>query len=91
MSGASRLLLVEGLITPGGSAAAKLADIEMLVMHTGRERTEEEFSRLLASTAFGWIALCRRNRRYRSSKPRRYNRSLCKFTDSRGGLKPAAG
>jgi hypothetical protein len=52
MSGANKLLLVEALITPGGSPYAKLADLEMLVMHGSRERTEEEFRQLLASTGF---------------------------------------
>jgi hypothetical protein len=51
MSGSNKLLLVEALITPGGGPAV-LADIEMLVIHGSRERTEEDFRQLLASAGF---------------------------------------
>jgi hypothetical protein len=49
---------VEGLITPAGSPAAKLADIEMLVMNGSRDRTEEELAGCSRARVFGWIALC---------------------------------
>jgi SAM-dependent methyltransferase len=48
-----RLLILE-MIVPGGNqpSAAKLLDLEMLVVTGGKERTEEEFRSLLESAGF---------------------------------------
>jgi hypothetical protein len=49
----AKLLLVEGVVGQGGAGDfATDLDIEMLVMTTGRERTEAEWRRLLADA--GW-------------------------------------
>jgi hypothetical protein len=48
-----KLLLVELVIAPGNEAdLAKLLDLEMLVIASGQERTEDEYRRLLAGA--GW-------------------------------------
>jgi hypothetical protein len=48
-----RLLLIEGVITPGNAAdLGKVFDLEMLVFPSGRERTEAEYRQLLAGA--GW-------------------------------------
>ena len=53
MSPASRLLIVERVITDDQrSAEAKLFDINMLVTVGGRERTEQDYRTLLASAGF---------------------------------------
>jgi hypothetical protein len=45
----SRLLLVEMMVAPPNEPdRAKLGDLNMLVMHGGRERTADEFRELLA-------------------------------------------
>jgi len=50
MSTGSTLLIVEMIIPPGNEpSAAKLLDLEMLVVTGGRERTEGEFRALLAA------------------------------------------
>jgi hypothetical protein len=53
MAGAGTLLLVEQLIPPDSSPHfSKFADLEMLVLQNGRERTKEDFDRLLADAGF---------------------------------------
>jgi hypothetical protein len=53
MAGTGTLLLVEGVVTSDASSdRLKSADLEMLVLQNGRERTEEEFRSLLASAGF---------------------------------------
>jgi hypothetical protein len=53
MSGTGTLLLIEGVVTSDASSdRLKSADLEMLVMQNGRERSEDEFRRLLASAGF---------------------------------------
>lgn len=48
-----RLLLVEPIVPPGNEPhMSKLADIQMLVMTGGRERTREEFEWLLGQSGF---------------------------------------
>ncbi len=48
-----RLLLLEGVIAPGNeSDATKFTDLEMLMLAGGRERSEDEFSRLLGDGGF---------------------------------------
>ncbi len=48
-----KLFLAENIIEPGNEPAfGKLLDMEMLVVATGRERTRQEFSELLASSGF---------------------------------------
>ncbi len=48
-----RLLVVEALIPPGNEPGyAKFMDLMMLALLTGRERTEEEYRRLLEATGF---------------------------------------
>jgi hypothetical protein len=50
MRGDSILLILEMLVPPGNQpSAAKLLDLEMLVVTGGRERTESEFRQLLAA------------------------------------------
>ena len=54
----ARLLLIEQVIPPGDDYAwSKLSDLNMLVLFGGRERTEEEFRRLLDSTGFRLTAV----------------------------------
>ena len=53
-----RLLLVEPIVPPGNEPhMSKLADIQMLVMTGGRERTREEFQRLLGQSGFRMTTL----------------------------------
>jgi hypothetical protein len=48
-----RVVLVESVVPPGDEPSfAKLLDLQMLVMATGRERTEAEWSALLAAGGF---------------------------------------
>jgi O-methyltransferase domain len=48
-----RVLLIESVLQPGNEPdMGKLIDLEMLVMPGGRERTADEFSRLLSSAGF---------------------------------------
>jgi len=50
MTRTTRLLVIERVIPPGNEPfAGKMVDITMLVMTGGRERTAEEYSRLLSS------------------------------------------
>jgi hypothetical protein len=50
MGPGSTLLIIEMIVPPGNEpSAAKLLDLEMLVVTGGRERTEDEFRRLLAA------------------------------------------
>ncbi|HEX7288574.1 MAG TPA: methyltransferase [Candidatus Angelobacter sp.] len=49
----AKVLLVEAVLTPGNDPhLGKLLDLEMMAMPGGRERTEQEFRKLLA--AAGW-------------------------------------
>ena len=49
----SRLVVVENVIPPGdGAHPGKILDLQMLVVLGGRERTEDEFRRLLANGGF---------------------------------------
>jgi hypothetical protein len=53
MSGRAKLLLAERIIRPGNEPdPAKLIDLIMLVMNGGRERTADEFERLLDAAGF---------------------------------------
>ena len=53
-----RLILVEGVIPPGNEPhMAKLADIQMLVLAGGRERTREEFQQLFGQSGFRMTAV----------------------------------
>jgi hypothetical protein len=53
MPDGSRLLVVERVIRPGEeSTFGKPMDLTMLVVHGGRERTEEEFRRLFEAAGF---------------------------------------
>lgn len=48
-----RLILVEGVVPPGNEPhMVKLADIQMLILAGGRERTREEFQALLEHSGF---------------------------------------
>ncbi len=48
-----RLLLVEFVVPPGNTPSlGKLADLQMLVIAGGRERTQGEFRDLLAAAGF---------------------------------------
>jgi hypothetical protein len=48
-----KLLIIDGVIQPANRPdPAKLSDINMLVMQSGRERTESEFKALLARAGF---------------------------------------
>jgi len=61
MPSAARLLIIERrmpeVAEPGTSAEAFFADLEMLVMNGGRERTESEYRRLLADTGFRLLSV----------------------------------
>jgi hypothetical protein len=53
VSGRARLLIVEMLLPPGpGFSAAKLLDLEMLVLCGGRQRTAAEIGELLEASGF---------------------------------------
>jgi hypothetical protein len=53
MNEKGKLLLVEMVVPEGDqSDLSKLMDLEMMVMTGGRERTEAEFSSLLAASGF---------------------------------------
>ena len=47
-----KLVLVEMVIAPGGDPAAKLLDLEMMVLCDGKERTEAEYATLLAGAGY---------------------------------------
>ena len=47
-----KVLLLEIVIVPGGNPLGILADIEMLALPGGRERTAEEFGSLFARAGF---------------------------------------
>lgn len=54
MSDQGKLLLIEQVRQPATQAGpATATDLMMLVLVTGRERTEEEFRGLLAAAGFG--------------------------------------
>jgi hypothetical protein len=54
----SKLLLVEAIIPPGNDPhMAKLVDMQMLVLAGGRERTREEFQKLLTESGFRMTAV----------------------------------
>ncbi|WP_456664509.1 methyltransferase [Bradyrhizobium sp. LB13.1] len=56
----ARLAVVEQLLEPGTrSLFTPLMDLNMLVMVTGRERTLEEYQRLLSESGFGQISITR--------------------------------
>ncbi len=48
-----KALIIE-MVVPEGNApsASKMLDIQMLVMETGKERTEDEYRRLLEASGF---------------------------------------
>ncbi len=52
MTHGTKLLLVESVIRPDAPSFGKLADLEMLVMTGGRERTEEQYNELLRAAGF---------------------------------------
>lgn len=53
-----RLLIIDFVIPPGnGPSLGKLADLQMLVMTGGRERTEQEFAELLNAGGFKLAAI----------------------------------
>ncbi len=53
MDKTARLLVIERLIPPGNAPSyGKLVDVTMLVLTGGRERTEDEYRALLASSGF---------------------------------------
>jgi hypothetical protein len=53
MPGGGRLLVVEALLPPGNEPSyGKYLDLAMLVLLTGRERSEEEYARLLEAAGF---------------------------------------
>ena len=53
MCAGARLLVVEGVIPPGNEPMfGKLMDLTMLVVHGGRERTEDEFRCLFETAGF---------------------------------------
>lgn len=55
MTQTTRLLIIERAIPPGNEPfAGKMIDITMLVMTGGRERTAEEYSRLIESAGL-WL------------------------------------
>lgn len=47
-----KLALVEMVIAPDGDPAAKLLDLEMMVLCDGKERTESEYAALLAGAGY---------------------------------------
>ncbi len=52
-AGKGRLLVIERLILPGNDfSMSKFTDLNMLVMHSGRERTEAEFGELFKIAGF---------------------------------------
>lgn len=58
MSTKARLLIVERLIGPPNEGAeSKLSDLNMMVNVGGRERSQEEFARLLQEAGFGLRAV----------------------------------
>ena len=53
MAGDSKLVVVERIIPPGNEPSyGKFADLNMLILHGGRERTAEEFERLFGTAGF---------------------------------------
>ena len=53
MSAGSKLLIVETVIPPGNEfSIAKLLDLEMFVIGSGRERTDSEFRNLFECGGF---------------------------------------
>jgi SAM-dependent methyltransferase len=53
VGGHKRLLIIDAIIPPGNAPSfAKFSDINMMLITGGRERTEEDFRRLLAATGF---------------------------------------
>jgi SAM-dependent methyltransferase len=62
MNGMGRLFLIERILpermsdSPAHRSAARM-DLTMLLVHSGRERTEEEFRRLLAATGFDLVRI----------------------------------
>ncbi len=53
MESGARLLIAEAIIPPGNSfSIAKLLDLEVLLMGGGRERTEEEFRKIMEKSGF---------------------------------------
>ena len=53
MSAQSKLLVIDRIIPPGNEPSySKFADLNMMVLHGGLERTAEEFERLFASAGF---------------------------------------
>jgi hypothetical protein len=58
ISKGKRLLIVDAILPPGNTPSfAKLSDINMMVITGGRERTEEDFRRILAATGFDVVSV----------------------------------
>jgi len=58
MTGDSKLVVVERVIPPGNEPSyGKFADLNMLVLHGGLERTAEEFRRLLEAAGFRLVRI----------------------------------
>jgi hypothetical protein len=54
-----RLLLLEAVLTPSSEPARALMDMLMMVLTTGRERTESEFRSLLQEAGFSMVQVIR--------------------------------
>jgi len=54
-----RLLVVEGVLTPSTDPATALMDMLMMVLTSGRERTESEFRSLLEEAGFSMVQVIR--------------------------------
>ncbi len=53
LAGRGKLLLIEGVVQPGNNPSfTKLLDLTMLLIPGGKERSEEEFRRLLSGAGF---------------------------------------
>ena len=54
----ARLVILDNVLDAGpGAVVPKLLDLHMLVLVGGRERTEDEWSRLLAETGFSLVGI----------------------------------
>ena len=57
MAPGGRLLLIEMALGPGEPELARMTDINMLVLTGGRERTRNEFERLLSGAGFRLVSI----------------------------------
>jgi hypothetical protein len=57
-----RLLLLEAVLTPSTAAGTALMDLLMMVLTSGRERTESEFQTLLQQSDFSIVRVIRDGR-----------------------------